>query len=668
MKPNLPSLLASAGLLAFAQPAAPPAAYDLVVYEATPGGVACAVRAARQGLRVALVNHSKHLGGMLSGGIDVMDTLYEGSRAPLVDEVNARILGYYREQYGEDSPQYRIARPGDRVKHPTPKRLTFEPHVAERVIDQMIAAEKRITVFREYHPAAVERAERKLIAVRFVSAAGRPAMRLEAKVFADASYEGDLMATAGAAYRVGREDREEYGEPHAGRIFSRRAIAPGGKGVYPHEALEGALQLRPFQAVTQEIFAGSTGEGDDRVQAYHYRLTLTNNPANRRLPDKPSGYDRELVRSLIDGYRGLGGAPSIPNQKKHWFQNYSGGGRRYPTASWEERRPILDAHRAFALGAVYFLQNDPAIPDADRAKAREWGLPKDEFVDNDNFPYELYVREARRLLGRSVFTEHDATLARGFARAPIHADSIAVTDWFMDSHEVSTERAPGSDQDGKIILSELTRPAQIGWSTLLPRDLDNLLVPVCVSSTHVGWGAIRLEPTWIHIGEAAGYGAAMAVRTGRAPALLDAGELQRTLVESGVMIAFFNDLDMKTPRETAAAVQYFGARGFFASYDARPREALSTAVAREWARGFGELAAGRADANRLARAVNAAPVAKDTISARDFAAQLATALGYWNVGDAARPAALAAQLGLAGATISRADACRLMYALLKEPR
>jgi hypothetical protein len=481
--------------------------YDLIVIGGSGGGIACAVRAAREGLRVLLVNYSNHLGGMLSGGIGVMDTLYEGRRAPILEEYSRRVADHYAATYGPDSAQLRAAAPGHMLKHPTPKRLTFEPHVAEKVIDEMVAGEKNLAVLRGFHPFTVERNERMIVAVNLKSFANGQTRRVTARIFADATYEGDLFAAAGAAYRVGREAREEFGEPHAGRIFSKRIIAPADKGAFPAEAAQGKLNIRPFQAVTQEIYAGSTGEGDSLVQAYHYRLCLTNDPANRRLPDRPANYDPEMLKALLDPYRTLGNnRPNQPNNKAHWFQNFSGGAEDYPTADWPRRHQIMQRHRDFALGAVYFFQNDPSVPEAQRAKAREWGLPKDEFKDNDNFPYEMYIREARRLVGRYVFTELDATTARGHRRAPVHEDSIAIGEWFLDSHEVGTEKQPGSDQDGKIILSELTRPSQIPWRTLLPKDIDNLIVPVCLSATHVGWGTIRLEPTWMHIAESAAIG------------------------------------------------------------------------------------------------------------------------------------------------------------------
>ena len=222
------------------------------------------------------------------------------------------------------------------------------------------------------------------------------------------------------------------------------------------------------------------------------------------------------------------------------------------------------------------------MPQAVRADALRWGLARDEFVDNDNFPTHLYVREARRIRGRYTFTEHDGTLARGLGRAPIHADSVAIAEWPMDSHEVTQERQYGSLNDGKFLLSEATRPSQVPYRCLLPEDLDNLLVPVCLSATHVGWGTLRLEPVWMHLGEVAAYAAVLALRAGTTPGTLPAQRLQRHLVERQVMITFYNDLDMATPEPWVPAVQYLGARGYFPTYDARPHAPLDGDTAARW--------------------------------------------------------------------------------------
>jgi hypothetical protein len=645
------------GAAAAGAPAAPE--FDLVVVGGSGGGVACAVRAAREGLSVLLVNRSRHVGGMLSGGIGTLDTMYEGKRAPILEEFTRRVRDHYRTVYGAGSEQYRITVRGQ-VQSPGPRRITFEAKVAERAIDDMLAAEKRLTVLKGFSPVSVERAERTILAVVLRNHETGETRRVTGRIFADAGYEADLAALAGVPYRIGREDRNEYGEPHAGRIFSKRLIGQNA----PTEAVEGKLALRPFGAFTQQIYAGSTGEGDDKVQAYHYRVTITNDPANRRLPGKPANYDREFIRRTVDPYRAIGGRLSgtqLANRKYAWFQNLTGGATDYPGADWEKRQEILRRHRDFALGAIYFFQNDASLTEEQRRAAREWGLARDEFPDNGNFPYELYVREARRIVGRKVFTELDASLARGYARTPIHGDSIAIAEWILDSHEVSAERSPGSDADGKLILGELTRPAQIPYTTLLPEGLDNLLVPVCLSATHIGWGTIRLEPTWMHIGESAGFAAALSLKSGTVPGKLPVAALQRRLVENGVMISFFNDMDMATEAEWVPAAQYLAARGYFDAYDIRAGEPLTAATAREWARTFGETAAGVGKPAERARALHRAERGGSGVTAQEFMEMLSRAAAYWNVTVRMDSAGAAP-----GGVLNRGQACVILYRLLQD--
>lgn len=197
------------------------------------------------------------------------------------------------------------------------------------------------------------------------------------------------------------------------------------------------------------------------------------------------------------------------------------------------------------------------------------------------------MREARRIVGRYTFTEHDGTLAPGLDRAPVHHDAIAITEWPMDSHECRLERRYGSLYDGKILLSEATRPGQVPYRCLLPEDLDNLIVPVAMSCTHVGWGTLRLEPTWMHVGESAGHAVALAQELGIAPANVPVERLQRRLVEHGVMLSFFNEFDMAAEAPWVPAMQFLGTKGLFASYDARPDVPADETTAREWLRRSG---------------------------------------------------------------------------------
>lgn len=529
---------------------------DVVIYGATPGGIVTAVRAAREGLKVTLISTYPHVGGLLSNGLGVFDSLYAGQRAPLYDEVRARIKSHY---------------PAD--------THGFEPHVAEEVFESLLRAEANIKMLRGYYPASAERNGRILQRVKFRSFTGQPDLNLEAPSFVDASYEGDLASVSGVAMTVGRESREQYGEPHAGVVFTK--VIPTSK---PHPYAVEGIPLWQYPYTTSAPMAGSTGAGDNGVQAYNFRVCLTNDPTNRLPISKPARYERELYQRQFS--RGKGQAlpdfalpelyPLSQNKihKTDWNAAQPVEGNfQYPEGSWQVRREIVARHRDFAMGYLWFLQHDPEVPPQMRARALEYGLPKDEFQDNGGFPREVYVREARRLVGRYVFTEHDARIASGMKRAPIHEDSIAITEWPMDSHPCHWNTVEDSYFEGKLHIQEQTRPGQVPYRVLLPKDLDNLLVTLCVSSSHVGWGTIRVEPTWMHIGESAAYALALARKEGRPPALISVPQLQRTLVERGIMITFFNDIRYESgrfPPEDAAA-QLGGVKGRFPSYWSRRR-------------------------------------------------------------------------------------------------
>ncbi len=660
--------------------------FDLVVVGATPGGIACAIRAARRGLRVLLTQYDHHIGGLWSNGLGATDTQYAGQRAPLYSEFCDRLLASYRERYGRDSAQYRacLAKTHSRYsekgpasaadthgagEQPAPRadqyygKFNFEPHRAEQVLNAMVAAESRLTLWLNAWPVACAQEARQIRSVTFRFSDGRADAAVGAAVFADCTYEGDLFALAGAPYRVGREARGEFGEPHAGRIFTALHFATPEEVGYPREAVEGRLNLEPYEAISQQIYAGSTGEGDRKVQAYTFRLCLSNDPANRVMPEKPAGYDRGIFLRMRNRWS-LGSA--IPNGKLKWnTSNLPGGNWEYPEADWPRRREILQRHRDHALGFLWFLQHDEAVPESLRFRAREYGLAKDEFTDNGHVPWEMYVREARRLDGRYVFREQDGTLGPGLRRAPIHRDSIAITEWGMDSHSVSMEIVPGSRREGKILLTELTRPGQVPWRCLLPPKHDNLLVPVCLSSTHVGWGTIRLEPTWMHIAESAAIAAALAVREGVVPAQLKVSRLQRELVEHGIMISFFNEFDMATKEPWVPAVQFFGAKWFFASYDARPREALDQETARRWAGIAADMLTGKHAHLEEARwaEIYPEPGAVPAVTDAEFRDCVTAALLQRRL-TTARIAPLWTKLAPSDGCWSRGLACLLFYRLL----
>ena len=537
--------------------------YDVVVIGGTASGVACAVRAAREGCSVLLVQHNRHIGGMLANGLMQWDALYGGHRAAIFTELLRNIEKDGIARFGKDSKSHQIIK----YTHEHYPIGWVEPHVMERECHRLVAAEKNISLLLSRHPVKAARDGSVLKSITLNSGE-----TVKADIFVDATYEGDLLPLAKVAYRVGREARAEYGEPHAGKVFTNIAHGPA------ENVKAQGLNIRSYGSHQGSIDPTSPFTADGNSQAYNFRFCVTKDPANRvMLTAPPAGYDREeYVNFDRKGIATNGG----PNWKSHMNSPIlPGENAAYPEASWAEREKIIARHRDFGLGLIWFLQNDESMR-SKWAQFREWGLSKDEFADNDHIPYEMYVREARRLVGRHVITEHDGMLAKDYARAPVHADSIAVTDWYMDSHSCTTDSRPGFHYDGKLILTEESRPMQVPYRAMLPRDVENLLVPVCLSSTHIAWGALRLEPVWMQTGEAAGWAAALSKKHHTMPGKLDSDLLVRTFVEKRQLVSFFNE-GMQT-----AAAQYFGTQGFFASYDAKLDEPLTEAVKAVWEQKF----------------------------------------------------------------------------------
>lgn len=549
---------------------------DLCVVEATPGGVACAIRAAREGLDVVLVNRTAHPGGILSSGLGVWDTIWEGKRSPIYDELRHAIFDHYRETYGEDSPQYRHALPGA-SGHTNGK---FEPRVVERLITEMIQREQpKLRLITGFVPGSAEREGRLLKTVTFREFEGDRALIVKASTFADATYEGDLLPLVGVAYRVGRESRDEFDEPHAGKVFLRATKQrPESISDAEFEAHEG-LAVRKFSGFQEIVQPESTGEGDENVQAFNYRTILTDDPDNRIPATKPDDYDPEFLQTLEYGSI----VRPLPNRKIGWNRpQLVGPHQAYVEGDWDSRLQVMDAHWKATLGLLWFLQHDPSVPEEKREHWLRYGLAKDEFPDHGHRPYEIYVREARRLVGRHVLTQHDLMPAPGTLRPPTYPDAIAMTDWYMDSHAVTGRGngVHGSLDEGKMMLHAETWPGQISWRCLLPKELDNLVFPVCFSATHVAWGAIRLEPTWMQTGESAGLAAALAHQEDIPIAKLDPKKLVRQLAEDRSFLTFFNDLPLEGP--SAPAALFLGGHGFFPTCDLRLNEPISAAVKKAW--------------------------------------------------------------------------------------
>jgi PKD repeat protein len=477
--------------------------YDVVVVGATPGGIAAAVAAARAGSSVGLFEPSAHIGGVIVGGLTASDYGDRRTIGGISREFFQRVLEHYRGKYGSGSPEVRACNQG----------YWFEPHVAEQVFRELIDSTGRIHVFVR-HPLIGVRVEgRRIRQVRFRDDAAAVDFAVHADVFVDALYEGDLLALAGARYRVGREGSYEFGEPDAG--------------------------ARPGEPEPE-------GTGDLRIQAYNYRLCLTDKPDNRVPIAQPEGYRRDDY-ATVGAYVNSSGEASferhcvsmVPmplgktdtNNGPAWQStDWPGASDDYYGSVYDVRKSIADAHRRYVLGLLYFLQNDAAVPQRIREEAAKWGLAKDEFADNDSWPYALYVRESRRMVGQHVLTEQDATSDNH------KPDSIGLGSYWIDSHFVRRLPQPDGTWRGGGGVFIKVDPYEIPYGAIVPRDLQNLLVPVCCSATHIGYCTLRMEPVYMILGQACGEAAAMAREKGIAVQDVDVAELQRRLTAAGQLI------------------------------------------------------------------------------------------------------------------------------------
>ena len=640
---------------------------DFLVVGGNPGGIACAITAAREGLDVILTNHTPVLGGLPANGLSLWDTLYEGRRSPVYDELRWGLFDYYKEKYGEDSQDYHNSLP---APPDTPALYhsngRYEAGVFELLITEMVEAESNIRVIRNVYPVDAARDGRVVKSVTLAEMDGGKRYEVAADAFADCSYEGDLMAVSGTSYRVGRESRDEFGEPHAGHIFMEKLGDADDDADYVEprvRRIKENLNLRHLGYRFLRVLEESTGAGDGVVQAYNYRMVLTEDSDNQYIPACPDGYDPEYLKTL--GWSSVNGP--LPNRKWGWNRpQILGSQSAYPDGDWSARRRVMDEHLKATFQIFHFLRNDPSVDEEVRERWRGLGFAKDEFPENGHVPYEIYVREARRLEGRYMFTQHDASLCADYDRTPIFDDSIAYTEWYMDTHGCTNEKAKGTIEEGKLVLTWQTFPGQLSYRTLLPKDIDNLLVPGCASSTHVAWGTVRLEPTWMNIGESAAHAVVMAKQENVQPSAVDVNRLQMELADRRISMSFFNDINVAGPEVWISAVQYLGTKGFFPSYDAKPEEDLDAATARTWTKGAGELLNGEIDGRSLAGALQRQDDVKGSVDAGDFCSQLVDCglSPDWSAGEQ-----LCRSIGIdMSQVLTRGDACNLIYSALKRAK
>lgn len=521
-------------------PALPSAAEDLLVYGGTPAGITAAIAAARQNASVVLIEPSQHLGGMITGGLSRTDIGKPDIIGGLALECFERIARHY------DDPR----------KLTSSEKFYSEPRIAERAFNEMLkeAGVKVVLGERLDLNGGVTRDGNQITTIRCER--GKTYM---ARVFIDATYEGDLMARAGVKYIVGRESRSKYHEPLAGyfpmpvrprtpEVMASECPCVGGTGphyIHGTPAKISALNDagKPLFGVEQHPPAGlKPGDGDERTQSYNFRIIVTRDRANQAPFPKPAGYDPkryELLLRMLKVYPDLrftrlfhlgpvpGGKFDL-NAAGLFSTDHPGFNSAYPNGDYATREKIWSEHVEHIQGLLWFCGHDERLPQRFRDEADAWGLAKDEFVDNGNWPYQLYVREGRRMVGQYVLVQKD------LQQEITKPDSIAMGSFVIDCHIVRRiVDAEGNVTDEGSFIDAPAKLYAIPYRSLTPvkEQCVNLLVPVCLSASHIAYCSIRMEPQYMMMGHAAGVAAVMAIRGGKAVQDIDVAALQKTLVE-----------------------------------------------------------------------------------------------------------------------------------------
>jgi hypothetical protein len=564
---NLIGSLLTLGLLASNLNAADQHDYDLVIYGGTCAGVIAAVQAKKMGKTAIIVGPDKHLGGLSSGGLGFTDTGNKAVIGGLSRDFYHRIYMHYqkpeawkwqkKEEYGNKG-QGTPAMDGENRT-----MWIFEPHVAEAVFEDYIK-EFNIPVHRDEwldREKGVKKEAGRISQITMLSG-----KTYTGKMFIDATYEGDLMAAAEVDYHVGREANSVYGEEHngvqTGVLHHRHHFGSPGEKVRPSK--DGAHQFSvvlkhpvdPYvipgdksSGVLPRINPnppGEYGEGDKGVQAYCFRMCLTNHPDNRIPFPKPEGYDPKQYELLLRIYAAgwnetFGKFDPIPNRKTDtnnhgpFSTDNIGYNHDYPEASYKRRKEIIQEHITYQQGWLYFIANDPRVPADVQKEMQTWGLPKDEYTDNGNWSPQLYIREARRMIGSFVMTENE------LRKKKPTPDSVGMGSYTIDSHNIQRYITPeGHVQNEGDIGVSTNGPYEIAYGALVPKkgQADNLFVPVCVSSTHIAFGSIRMEPVFMILAQSAATAAVMAIDDNLAVQDVPYEQLRERLLKDGQILDY----------------------------------------------------------------------------------------------------------------------------------
>lgn len=558
--------------------------FDIVIVGATPGGIMTAIEAARMGKSSVILERTGHIGGLPANGLGATDIATRGATTGLFSEFTEAIKQHYTDTYGDESQQVKDCSDG----------FHFEPSVAEKVFGDMIAAEGRlidVRTMRQFNfstgDIAMTDNGRRIASIRVIDRLTGKEEFYEGKIFVDATYEGDLGAAARVPFRIGREAAWEFDEPGAGRTYEYWKSTPA---------------------------EGSTGEADNAVQAYNYRLCLTRDTTQLVPFFKPERYDRSEYESLVeDVWTGRhtwkamrdvtpemmernrrhlleGGERSItpwdswgieklvtintePNGKTDANNQHAAfistdlpeENWPWPTASWEWRDRFAQRLRDYTLGLFWFAATDTALPPQFRREIGKWGFSAQEYKDNGNFPRQVYVREGRRFEGMYFFTAKDALPVVEGGRPPVHATSITASHYALDSHAARKRETGRVHLDG--FISYPTAVYTVPYGVIVPKEVENLLLPVPVSGSHIGFSTLRMEPCWMALGQAAGAAAAIAIDRATTVQKVPIKLLQQRLLDENATLIYFKDIRPGDPG--FAEAQRLGLQGKIAGWSVK---------------------------------------------------------------------------------------------------
>ncbi|MGV3764098.1 FAD-dependent oxidoreductase [Parapedobacter sp.] len=534
--------------------------YDVVIYGGTSAGVASAIQASRMGKSVVVIEPTHRLGGLTTGGLGQTDI---GNKY-VIGGISREFYQYIRAYY-DDPANWKWQRRDEYIDEGQTRTdagedamWTFEPSAALEVYRRMLAKEEVEVVYGEQlnRETGVDKEGNRIESIEMESGA-----RYAAKMFIDATYEGDLMAAAGVSYRIGREANREYGETLNGvqaNKISRTLNWTLSRNAYNHNFIDrvdpyvvkGDPQsgLLPYIA---EGPPGVDGEGDDKIQAYCFRMTLTDHPDNRIPFKKPANYDERNYELLFRNYEAAPGPiekmypygdklvpwinSPMPNRKtdtnnqKGFSTDFVGQNHRYPEASYEERERIVQAHKDYQQGLMWTLAYHPRIPAKVRAAVSKWGTCKDEYGEGSGgWQQQLYIREARRMVGGYVMTQKNCE------RIDVVDDPVGMGAYGMDSHHIQRYvDVNGFVQNEGNVEAHVKYPYPISYRSIVPKETEcgNLLVPVCVSATHIAFGSIRMEPVFMVLGQSAATAACQAIDEGVAVQDIDYAVLKNMLLK-----------------------------------------------------------------------------------------------------------------------------------------